>query len=62
MMDELSDADATLTRLRQAGGTVSDTAFSDAGRTTRFVSGTNGENLIRALASTAVVAWRKAER
>jgi hypothetical protein len=60
--DEAITAGAALIRLRQAGWSVGETAFSGPGGTTWVVSGSNGENLIRASGPTADAAWLEAER
>ncbi len=61
-MDDLSDADTALIRLRRAGWSVGEAAFSGPRSTTWVVSGRNGENLIRAFGPTADAAWLEAER
>jgi hypothetical protein len=60
--DDLGPADAALIRLHRAGWTVGDTAFSGPRGTTWVVSGSNGENLIRAFGATPAAAWSEAER
>jgi hypothetical protein len=56
---DLPDVDAMLDRLHRAGWSIGDAAFRyEGGRVVWFVSGHNGENLIRAEGSTrAVGSW-----
>jgi hypothetical protein len=61
-MDNLTAADIALIRLRRAGWSVGDTAFSGPRGTTWVVSGSSGENFIRAMGATQSAAWAEAER
>jgi hypothetical protein len=57
--DDITDA---LDRLHAGGGSIGDTAFHDIehGRVVWVISGTNGENMIRAEDATCSEAWRRA--
>ena len=56
--DQPRDSDEALARLHRAGWSIGDVAFHDgAGRLLWIVSGSNGENLIRAEGATRADAW-----
>jgi hypothetical protein len=61
-MDDLSPADVAQIRLRRCGWNVGETAFSGPHGTTWVVSGSNGENIIRATDPTQSATWAEAER
>jgi hypothetical protein len=63
-MSEQADAlevAVILRRLNRAGWSIGDTAFDGPIGRLWVVSGSNGENLIRAEAPTELEAWRRAE-
>jgi hypothetical protein len=57
--DRLTDSDLALLRLRRAGWSIGDAAFAGPDGIAWLVSGTNGENLIRAWGPTRDEAWRE---
>jgi hypothetical protein len=61
-MDKLSPSDIALIRLKRAGWSVGDAAFAGVKGATWLVSGSNGENLIRAWGPTQGEAWAEAVR
>jgi hypothetical protein len=58
--EDFSVCDIALIRLHRAGWSVGDTAFVGTTGTTWLVSGSNGENLIRACGTTQGEAWTEA--
>jgi hypothetical protein len=62
MHDQNNDIAAALDRLHAGGWSIGDTAFHDIehGRVVWVISGTNGENQIRAEGATRPKAWRRA--
>jgi hypothetical protein len=52
--------DEALIRLRRAGWSMDESAFSSPDGTVWVVSGSNGENLIRAFAPTRAAVWAMA--
>jgi hypothetical protein len=59
--DEPDPIDEAIRQLHRAGWSIGDTAFTTEARVVAWVvSGTNGENLIRAEGSTRAEAWIRA--
>jgi hypothetical protein len=61
-MDNLTPCDIAMLRLKRAGWSIGDTAFVGTKGSTWVVSGSNGENLIRAHGATHGEAWEEAIR
>jgi hypothetical protein len=59
-MTDFPDPADSYTRLRRAGWSVGSTGFHTASEPVRVVSGTNGENRIRAEGVTDTEAWQRA--
>jgi hypothetical protein len=57
MPDDIPNSDESFARLHRAGWSIGDAAYVEHGVLVWLVTGTNGENLIRAEGPTRAAAW-----